>query len=111
MPELGVIYELAGRAGSYAGLDFATDTADPERGALMQRAQERETAIETLLVFFDLEWAALENERADALLEDERLEFCRHHLRPARRYRPHLLSEPEELILTEKALSARSAWA
>jgi oligoendopeptidase F len=110
MTDLGVIYELAGRAGSYAGLNFATDTADPERGALMQRAQERETAIETLLVFFELEWAALEDERADALLEDERLEFCRHHLRTARRYRPHLLSEPEERILTEKALSARSAW-
>jgi oligoendopeptidase F len=110
MTELGAIYELAGRAGSYAGLSFATDTADPERGALMQRAQERGTALETLLVFFDLEWAALDDERATALLEGDGLDFCRHHLRTARRYRPHLLSEPEELILTEKALSSRSAW-
>ena len=30
---------------------------------------------------------------------------ARHHLRTARRYRPHLLIEPEEKILTEKALT------
>ncbi|HUB75650.1 MAG TPA: oligoendopeptidase, partial [Solirubrobacteraceae bacterium] len=28
MEELGAIYELAGRAGSYAALRFSTDTAD-----------------------------------------------------------------------------------
>ena len=38
------------------------------------------------------------------------LDFCRHHLRSARRYRPHLLSEPEERILAEKALTSSSAW-
>ena len=38
------------------------------------------------------------------------LDFCRHHLRSARRYRPHLLSEPEEKILAEKAISSHSAW-
>jgi oligoendopeptidase F len=110
MEELGAILELAGRAGSYAGLSFSTDTADPARGALMQRAQERGTALETLLVFFDLEWAALADAQADALLADDGLAFCRHHLRSARRYRPHLLSEPEELILAEKALSSSAAW-
>jgi len=31
-------------------------------------------------------------------------------LRAARRYRPHLLSEPEEKILAEKALTGASAW-
>ena len=44
------------------------------------------------------------------LLADERLVFCRHHLAAARRYRPHLLTEPEELVMTEKAVTGRSAW-
>ena len=39
------------------------------------------------------------------------LDFCRHYLRSARRYRPHLLSEPEEKILAEKSISSQSAWA
>jgi oligoendopeptidase F len=110
MKELATLQERVGRAGSYAMLNFATATADPERGALLQRVQERGTQIETTLIFFELEWAALDDERAEALLAHEGLDFCRHHLRSARRYRPHLLSEPEERILAEKALTSNSAW-
>ena len=46
--------------------------------------------------------------RADELLATDGLDFCRHHLRTARRYRPHLLTEPEEKIIAEKALSGRT---
>jgi len=110
MAELAEIYDLAGRAGSFAGLSFSTDTTDPQRGALLQSIQERGTRLETLLLFFDLEWAALDDERAEELLAGEGLDFARHHLQTARRYRPHLLSEPEERIISEKALSAHAAW-
>ena len=110
MRELGTVEETVGRAYSYAALRFSTDTSDPERGALLQRVQERATAIQTALVFWELEWAALDDERAEALLAHDSLDFCRHHLRSARRYRPHLLSEPEEKILTEKAVTGRNAW-
>ncbi len=111
MEELAEIEELVGRAGSYASLRFSTDTADPERGALLQRVQERATEIETKLLFFELEWAALDDERADELLGAPGLDFCRHYLRSARRYRPHLLSEPEEKILAEKSIASEAAWA
>jgi oligoendopeptidase F len=125
MGELAAIYELVGRAGTYAGLRFSTDTADPTNGALLQKVQERETAIETTLLFFELEWAALPQERAEELLTEqgdtrcaripgsasEGLDFCRHHLRNVRRYREHLLTEPEEKILSEKALTGATAWA
>jgi len=110
MHELAALQELVGRAGSYAMLRFATATADPERGALLQKVQERGTQIETALLFFELEWAALEDEAAEAVLAHDGLDFCRHHLRAARRYRPHLLSEPEERILAEKSLTSSSAW-
>ena len=110
MRELAAISELIGRAGSFAMLNFTTATADPERGALLQLVQERGTQVETALLFFELEWAALDDDRAEALLAQDGLDFCRHHLRSARRYRPHLLSEPEERILAEKSLSSHSAW-
>ena len=110
MKELGDLQELVARAGSYAGLYFSTDTTDPVRGALFQRVQENATPIETKLLFFELEWAAIDDEPADALLEADGLDFCRHHLRTARRYRPYLLSEPEEKILAEKSLTSRNAW-
>ena len=110
MRELAEIQELLGRAGSYAMLNFAGDTADPPRGALLQKVQEGATGIETTLLFFELEWAALDDEAAETLLAAAGLDFARHHLRVARRYRPHLLTEPEEKILAEKALSGRTAW-
>jgi oligoendopeptidase F len=111
MQELAAIEELVGRAGSYASLWFSTDTADPERGALLQRVQEQATGIQTKLLFFELEWAALDDERAQELLGAPGLDFCRHYLRSARRYRPHLLSEPEEKILAEKSIASEGAWA
>ena len=111
MRELADINELVGKAGSYASLRFATDTADPTRGALLQHMQERATELETRLLFFELEWAAIDDERAEELLAADGLEFCRHYLRNARRYRPHLLTEPEEKVLAEKSISSQSAWA
>jgi oligoendopeptidase F len=110
MRGLGEVSELIGRAGSYAGLSFATDTTDPARGAQMQRVEERATAIGTKLVFFELEWADVPDERVDELLADDQLTFARHHLRSTLRYRPHLLTEPEEVVLTEKSVTGRSAW-
>jgi len=108
--ELQEISELASRSGHYAMLRFSIDTADPQIGALMQRMQEKSTAIETQLLFFELEWAALDDDRADKLLAADGIDNARHFLRSARRYRPHLLSEPEEKILAEKAISGSSAW-
>jgi oligoendopeptidase F len=110
MRELEAINDLIGRAGSYASLRFATDTADPERGALLQLVQERATEIETLLLFFELEWAAVDDDHAEDLLASGDLDQYRHHLRSVRRYRPHLLSESEEKILAEKSISSQAAW-
>ena len=100
-----------GRAGNYAMLRFSTDTSDPANGALLQRVQEQGAQIETKLLFFELEWAELDDDRADVLLAAPGVERARHHLKAARRYRPHLLTEPEEKILTEKGVTGSSAWA
>ena len=110
MEQLARISELAGRALNFAHLRFAADTADPTIGALLQRGSERATRIETGLLFFDLEWVEVEEERAEELLATDGLDFARHHLRLARRYRPHLLSAPEERIATELSLTGRGAW-
>jgi oligoendopeptidase F len=110
MRDFGAVEEGVGRAASYAGLRFSVDTGDPARGALLQHVEERATAIQTQLLFFELEWAELPDDQVERLLADDRLGFCRHYLASARRYRPHLLSEPEERILTEKSVTGRNAW-
>jgi oligoendopeptidase F len=110
MAALAELNDKVSRAGHYAMLRFAEDTADPARGALMQQVQERGTRLSTELLFLDLEWAAVDDEHAETVLADDRLAFCAHHLRSLRRYRPHLLTEPEERVLSEKSVAGASAW-
>lgn len=110
MTEMAELSEVLGRAQAYAFLRFAADTADPSVGALMQRVEERATVIGTELVFFSVEWAALADEVVDGLMAHEGLEFCRHHLLSQRRYRTHILTEPEERVINEKSVAGRPAW-
>ncbi|MEO1060261.1 MAG: M3 family oligoendopeptidase [Actinomycetota bacterium] len=104
------LQEAVGRAAAYAMLRYSADTTDAEAGALLQQVTERNAAIETRLLFFELEWAALDDDHVARLVDDPVLAFARHHLVSLRRYRDHLLSEPEERILTEKQVTGSSAW-
>ena len=110
MRELAEISELVGKAGSYASLRFSTDTADPARGAMLQLVQERATEIETKLLFFDLEWAALPDEQPTRCSPTHRSTSPGTICAAPGATDPHLLSEPEEKILAEKAIASSSAW-
>lgn len=108
--ELEGISDAAGRAGSYAMLSFSLDTEDPAVGAMMQSAREQSARIETALLFFELEWNGLADERVEELLASGELDFCAHYLRMLRRYRDHQLSEPEERVLTEAEVTGAGAF-
>lgn len=110
LTELGAIRELIGKAASYARLAFSADTADEATGALMQKAEERATEIGTMLLFFELEWNELDDATAGELAADPSVDEARHYLQVLRRYRKHLLTEPEERILAEKSTTSTNAW-
>lgn len=110
LQELESIYEKMGRLSAYSSLHWTTNTADPVRGALMQRINEADSQMDQTLLFFTLEWTQLSDEAAQ-IADDPALSRYRHYLHKQRRYRPHLLSEPEEKILNEKAVTGRQAWA
>jgi oligoendopeptidase F len=101
---------VAAHVGVFAYLNFSTNMADPERGALLARIQEKGAQLQTQLLFFGLEWAALEEGHAEELLAEPELEHWRHYLRSLRKFRPYLLTEPEERIVTEKSVTGSSAW-
>ena len=102
--------ERAGKASTYAHLGWSADTGDAQRGALLQKLTERSARLRQTLLFFELEWAAVDDRQAEALLADRRLARYRHFLRVTRRARPHLLTEPEERVLSEKSVTGRHAW-
>jgi oligoendopeptidase F len=107
---LETLLEPPARAGAYASLRFAADTSAAANGALLQRAQERGSAVQNAVVFFQLEWVALDDDAATRLLGDPALARRRHLLEAMRRYRPHVLSEPEEKLLEELANTGERAW-
>jgi oligoendopeptidase F len=108
----GDVIELLERAGNYAHLKFAENTAEAANGARLAHFEQRSTAITTPLLFIELEWAQASDEHVGTILNDPNpaLDFVRHHLGSARRYRPHLLSEPEERMAKEKGVTGASAW-
>ena len=104
------LQDRLGRAGNYAQLRYAADMTDEAKGAVAQMVQERAVAIGTRLLFFELEWVEVPEEQAAELLADPQLDFVAHHLRSLRRYRPHVLTEPEERISAELGVTGASAW-
>lgn len=110
LAELERIEAIATRALYFAHLEFSTNMADNARGALVAKLGEKGAGLETRLLFFGLEWAAIEDAAAAELLDDPALDHWRHWLSTQRAFRPYLLTEPEEKIITEKAVSGVSAW-
>lgn len=107
---LAALYEDAHRAANFAQLRFATDTADPARGAMVQRVGERLSELSADLVWFELEWVAVDDDRAASRLDDPALAHHRHHLETVRATKPHVLSEAEERLLATTSPTGRSAW-
>jgi oligoendopeptidase F len=110
LEELESIYEALGRVGSYAGLLYAADTANPAYRDLEQRVEQRSTEIRNLLLFFELDWLKCAEDIADRLLDDPTISAYKHYLANLRRYRAHTLTEAEEKIINEKDNSGRNAF-
>jgi oligoendopeptidase F len=109
--DMEAIYDFSGRIGSYAHLLYSTDTNDPRYGALVQKYEEFDAVMSQTLMFFMLEWKALDDARQQQVLEDPGLGVYRHMLEAELRYKKHTLSEPEEKLLVEKNVTGASAWA
>jgi oligoendopeptidase F len=104
------IQELAGRIGSYSYLIWSTNTSNAEYGKLVQEANELSSEVSQKLVFFDVEWLNVDDEKAGMLINSDELSHYRHFLETSRRYKNHILSEKEEQILSAKTVTGRSAW-
>jgi oligoendopeptidase F len=110
LTEYEAIAELGAKPGEFAFLSWSTQSDDPARGALLQKTTERASRLRQKLVFLDIEWANAPDEAAEHLTADLQLARWKHWLVTTRRYRPHLLSEPEEKILQEKSVTGAAAW-
>jgi oligoendopeptidase F len=110
LAEYEAINDRIGRAYAYAYLRWSTNTNDPERGALLQQVREAYNELNQQLLFFELEWAKVNADRAEQLLEHDALADYRHYLELEQARSEYKLSEDEEKVLSEKSVTGRSAW-
>jgi oligoendopeptidase F len=110
MKELESLSEQMDKPAIYAGIVHAAKTDDPKHGALLARTREQRTVINKHLIFFDLEWVQVPDDAAKKLIHDSQLAKFRHVLEVKRVWKPHFLSEPEEKLLDEKAVTGKAAF-
>lgn len=99
-----------GRIDTYAFLNFVTQVKNDEASAFLQKSKEEASRINKELVFFDLEWAKMDQASADIFLESPECASFRHYLSNLRRYATHLLSQTEEALLLEISPVGRESW-
>jgi oligoendopeptidase F len=108
--EYETITEAAIKLQAFASLAWATDTSNPQYGAFLQQMTEWGSRLHQELVFFDLEWTNAPEDYAQRMIGDPIMGRFRHWMEVVRSFQPHRLSEPEEKLLSEKAVTGRSAW-
>jgi oligoendopeptidase F len=101
------ITAASSKIGAYAYLWFSENTKDLVARSFKTKVEERLTAIQNRLVFFDLWWQSVDEENAHRLMTGTGT--LRYHLETIRRFQPHTLSEPEEKIVNIKNITGRSA--
>lgn len=110
LAEFEAIHDILDRAGTYAFLDWSSNTEDTDRGATMQAVTERMIQINQQLIFFELELVHSAAEKGAALTADPALAHYRHYIELLGLRQEHVLSEPEERIISLKTLSGAGAW-
>lgn len=108
--EMENIYQKSVRISTFAYLNFTTRTDDARAGAFLQKVQEIFAWVQKEILFFDLEWASLQDAKARTLLDDPLIRKYRHYLEKLRKYRPHQLTEIEERLLAELSPTGTSSW-
>src|SRR5215475_4693977 len=109
LDELDELAQDLSRVHFYATAREHTDAMDPETNDLATLARDRAADLESILLFVELEWLALDDTEADALLQAAELEPYAHRLRVAREEKPYVLPEGEEQALNARR-PAISAW-
>ncbi|MAO65996.1 MAG: oligoendopeptidase F [Balneola sp.] len=104
------ILDTSGKIGSFAYLQWSTDTSNTDYGKLVAETNELSSEVSQKLVFLDVEWLKISDEAAQKLIESPKLEKYKHYLESSRRYKDHVLEEGQEKIMSAKSVTGRSAW-
>lgn len=110
LQEYEALQDKGGKIGSFAYLQWSTNTSNPDFGKLVQESNELGSELSQKLVFLDVEWLQVSEDDAQKMIDAPELQFYKHYLESSRRYKNHVLKEEQEQILSAKSVTGRSAW-
>ncbi len=110
LQEYEALQDKGGKIGSFAYLQWSTNTTNPDFGKLVQESNELGSELSQKLVFLDVEWLQVSEDDAHKMIDAPELQFYKHYLESSRRYKNHVLKEEQEQILSAKSVTGRSAW-
>ncbi len=105
------ISNIAGRIMSFAGLRYYQNTTDADRAKFMSDCQDRITTFTTQLVFFSLEFNAIEEEAyTNTFAADPDLQRYKPYFDRMRAMKPYQLSDELERFLHDQSTVGSTAW-
>jgi len=110
LEEYEEIQLIAAKPVLFANLLFADSNLDPARGAFMQKMRSQYVEINSRTYFFELELVALPVAVRKRLLNAKTLANYHNYLDQLFKSADHRLTEAEERILSDKALTGWSAF-
>ncbi len=108
--EYEALADLVGKLGSYSGLYYTQNQADPARAKFNSDISEALTKLYTNLIFFELELNQIDDEVLAAALKHKDLARYKPWFDDLRKEKPHQLAENIETLFTEKSQTGRGAW-
>src|SRR5690606_25094691 len=103
--------DLTGRIGSFAFLQYAQRSTDPDRAKFMGDTNEALTTLSTRVLFFELELNRIADADLDAALaRDPELGRYRTWFADLRKAKPYQLDDKLEELFHDKSVTAFSAW-
>jgi oligoendopeptidase F len=103
--------DLTGRLASFAYLQYAQKTTDPERAKFLGDLSQQLTDLSTGLIFFELELNRIEEAVLEAAFAaDAALAHYRPWFTEVRKAKPYQLEDRIEQLFHEKSTTGASAW-
>ncbi len=108
--EYEALSDVMGKLGSYAGLYYAQNQADPSRAKFYGDISESLTKTSTNLIFFELELNQIDDAVLAEALKHKDLKRYKPWFDDLLKEKPHQLEEKLETLFTEKSQTGRAAW-
>ncbi|CAN7304916.1 M3 family oligoendopeptidase [Devosia sp. LjRoot3] len=106
-----VLGDITGRIGSFAFLQYAQRSTDPDRAKFMGDTNEALTTLSTRVLFFELELNRVDDaELDDAIARDPELARYKTWFAELRKAKPYQLDDKLEELFHDKSVTAFSAW-